>query len=587
VRRTSALAAALAIVFAPAVLRAQDPARDPGTVASRARAEGLEFERQGRFADAADAYERALAVQPANAAILLSLERVLSRVGRPELMMPALQRAVAAAPADEMIRGLQFRVGARVGGPDSAAAVAARWMAAIPNSVLPYREWSRWLAERGETESALAVLARGRQRFGDAALAEYAAPALAQAADWVGAAMQWATAAALNPALLSPAASSLRRAPDDTHGDLLDALIDGTGGAGHWLAADLMMEWGQPEGAWVLLSGSLPSGPAEAARLVARFADRARTVQTREGLRARAFALERLAQLVPAPEARRARVEAARAFADAGSLDAAQRVLSQVTIDTTSGSADAVEAMATFIRVLADAGRVADAEVRYREWEPRFRAGEGLEIREHIAQGWVARGELDRAESLIAADSSVGALAIQGWVALYRGDLGTARARLAAAGPSAQSRGATTRSAAMLVLLEQVGAERQPALGAALLAVNVGDTAAALAGLDRAAGEVTEPAGKAAVRVFAAGVALAQADTGTAEALLLDGLAADPDGPSAPAAEYLVASIYAGSGRNGEAVERLERLILAFPESAVLPQARRLLDRVRGAVPNT
>jgi tetratricopeptide (TPR) repeat protein len=139
----------------------------------------------------------------------------------------------------------------------------------------------------------------------------------------------------------------------------------------------------------------------------------------------------------------------------------------------------------------------------------------------------------------------------------------------------------------MLVLLEQVGTERQRALGAALLAGTVGDTAAALAGLDRAAGQVTAPAGKAAIRAFAGDLALARADTAAAEALLLDALAADSAGPSAPAAEYLLASVYADAGRNGEALERLEHLILAFPASAVLPQARRLLDRVRGAVPKT
>jgi hypothetical protein len=48
-----------------------------------------------------------------------------------------------------------------------------------------------------------------------------------------------------------------------------------------------------------------------------------------------------------------------------------------------------------------------------------------------------------------------------------------------------------------------------------------------------------------------------------------------------------LASIYADAGRNDEARNRLEHLILTFPDSAVLPEARRLLDRVRGAIPNT
>jgi TolA-binding protein len=38
-------------------------------------------------------------------------------------------------------------------------------------------------------------------------------------------------------------------------------------------------------------------------------------------------------------------------------------------------------------------------------------------------------------------------------------------------------------------------------------------------------------------------------------------------------------------GKQGEAITALEELILEYPESAVAPQARRLLDSVRGGVP--
>jgi hypothetical protein len=39
--------------------------------------------------------------------------------------------------------------------------------------------------------------------------------------------------------------------------------------------------------------------------------------------------------------------------------------------------------------------------------------------------------------------------------------------------------------------------------------------------------------------------------------------------------------------RHAEAVTQLEHLILAYPESALVPQARRALDVARGAVPQT
>jgi outer membrane protein assembly factor BamD (BamD/ComL family) len=39
--------------------------------------------------------------------------------------------------------------------------------------------------------------------------------------------------------------------------------------------------------------------------------------------------------------------------------------------------------------------------------------------------------------------------------------------------------------------------------------------------------------------------------------------------------------------RASEAVAQLEHLILTYPESALVPQARRTLDVARGAVPQT
>lgn len=87
--------------------------------------------------------------------------------------------------------------------------------------------------------------------------------------------------------------------------------------------------------------------------------------------------------------------------------------------------------------------------------------------------------------------------------------------------------------------------------------------------------------------MLASDVAAGIADHRRTEALLLGALAADSSGPAAPAAEFRLARVYALTGRRTEAALRLERLILAHPESAVVPQARRLLDQVRGAIPQS
>ena len=64
--------------------------------------------------------------------------------------------------------------------------------------------------------------------------------------------------------------------------------------------------------------------------------------------------------------------------------------------------------------------------------------------------------------------------------------------------------------------------------------------------------------------------------------------AAVPEAPgTAPAAELALAELLLSSQRPAEAVDQLEHLILTYPESALVPQARRKLDQARGAVPRT
>ena len=56
---------------------------------------------------------------------------------------------------------------------------------------------------------------------------------------------------------------------------------------------------------------------------------------------------------------------------------------------------------------------------------------------------------------------------------------------------------------------------------------------------------------------------------------------------TAPAAELELGRLLLAVGRRDEAVATLEHLILTYSSSALVPQARRLLDEARGAVPRT
>jgi TolA-binding protein len=87
------------------------------------------------------------------------------------------------------------------------------------------------------------------------------------------------------------------------------------------------------------------------------------------------------------------------------------------------------------------------------------------------------------------------------------------------------------------------------------------------------------------VLTFAGRLAVDREDTDRAEEYLLAAIAADPQSASAPAAAYHLARVYEFGGREDEARVRLENLILEYPKSAVVPLARRMLERITGGIP--
>lgn len=403
--------------------------------------------------------------------------------------------------------------------------------------------------------------------------------------DWAAATRQWVAAVKADPGLLFAASANLVRAPEAARDDMLGMLLGVRGDStSRLLAAELLAGWGRADEAWPLLDAHLPADPAMAAALLRRFVERAAGPRGRRGALVRAYALERLASLGDQAQAARVRLEAAQAYADAGDLASAQRLLDRMPGPNEAALAMA-PALASMIRALARGGSPEEAERRLAGWADRLGSDEREELRAAIAWAWLARGELGRAEAILAPDSGLEAGEVRGWIALYRGDLAPARAWLAAAGPYTGSRQDATRRMGVLVLLERLQAERLPEFGRAMQELARGDTVSAVAGLRRAAERLAPSGGRADLLGFAGELALAHRDYESAEELLAASLAADSVGPNAPAAQFALAEVQAETGRTELASRQLEHLILAYRESALLPQARRLLDRLRGAVP--
>jgi hypothetical protein len=58
-------------------------------------------------------------------------------------------------------------------------------------------------------------------------------------------------------------------------------------------------------------------------------------------------------------------------------------------------------------------------------------------------------------------------------------------------------------------------------------------------------------------------------------------------GAAAPAAELEWARLLARRQQAADAIQHLEHLILSYPGSAVVPEARRELERVKGTIPKS
>ncbi len=562
---------------------------------AQAIGQGFELERAGQYEQAAGIYLATLRADPTNLSALLGLERVLRPLNRLGELLPAAQRAAAASPTNAALRGVLLRTYVALNEPDSGRAVALRWAAAAPRDEAPYREWAMALEDAHRHAAARDVLLVGRRALGrPGAFGIELAELSRLSGDWEGAAREWAAALEDAPVQLPNAASALAEAPDAARERIARLLTAGTPSPlTRRLAGELLLGWGQPQRAWAVFEPSVATPSADAAFALRRFADLASARSTPDARRVRALALARYADLTPEPggAAARARADAARAFIDAGDRAAARAVLERVAQDS-SAPADAQRlAQRAVVEALIDGGQL-DTAARQLATNGRLSADDRAGLRLRLARARIATGDLDRADSAVARDSSVEGLALQGWIALYRGRLKDAQGLFHAAGPYAGDRHEATERTAMLALLQQVPAESFRELGGALLLLAQGDSLHAVQALRLAAGRLATGAGgggRPDLLLLAGRVAarLDSAQQQTALALFDEIVHTAGEGAAAPAAELEWARLLERRAQTAEAMRHLEHLILTYPGSAVVPEARRELERAKGAIPKS
>jgi len=572
VRRSVRLAFALLLLATP--LAAQ--------VDSLNRA--FDLERRGNYAAAVTAYRAVLKSRPSEVSALLGLERSLAPLNRTAEMVPDIGVALAANPTATALYGVAVRTYGAANMPDSLRRAVERWAQLAPKDETPYREWGNALLARRDRAGARAAYLAGRQQLGPTALA----PELAQLAvlevDYPGAAREWLLAVKKLPGYRSGAVVTLRQTPDAQRAAVLKVLdADGSPDALR-LDAELRARWGDPVGGFERLSQVLPADPVEARDLLRQFAEGLRGNTAPAYRQAMGRALEAMAQRTNGAQKSRLQLDAAQAYLDAGDRAAARRMLASLASDGESPAALSASASGTLLRLLVEEGKMEEAEKSLSQYRGVLSTQEMATLTRRVALGWARAGKLDRAEALAAADSSVDGLALRGQLKLFQGDIAGAVELLRAAGPYAGTREQATARTSLLALLQPIEEDSLPELGAAFLLLERGDTTAAVSGFTSAGGKRPRNKGGAELLLLAGRLEMARGQAPAAEKLFR--AAVDTTAPAtAPAALLELGHLLASSGRGGEAVPVFEQLILDYPRSALVPQARRALDEVKGAVP--
>lgn len=547
----------------------------------------FDMERRGNYVGAAEAYRAVLATRPADPGALLGLERALTALNKIPDIIPQVQAALDTRPNSSAVYSVALRSWSALDRPDSARKALDLWVSIQPNDEAPYREWANLALSKRDRQEARRTyqLARDRLHNADALAAEVAQVAMLDE-DFPTAVKEWAAAIRRSPGYRVNAVNIMSSAAERNRPVILRELEKEASDEAKQLAGSLNARWGNPVAGFRLLVGALPQSNPQAIDVLRQFLDIVQPLDTREAKQAQGMAYEAMAARSTAQQASRYRLDAARLYADAADGESAHRMLSALATDPNAPRGVASDASGTLVTVLLEEGKVEQASRELSQHREAVSPEQYQTLSRKLAIGWARAGNLDRADAAIRGDSTVEGFDIAGRLRLFRGDLVGANTMLKQAGPFAGSRDESTSRAALLALLQPIEQDSLPELGAALLDLERRDTAKAITGLERLAGRLPAEAGGAELQLQVGRLQRAKGQNVEAERSFRAAAAAGARATT-PAASLELARLLLAVGRKAESQATLEQLILDFQQSAVTPQARRLLDEIRGAVPRT
>ena len=585
-RRTLAVALAVALAgtlalgtLSGAPLQAQGGARPVApSAAVDPLSRALDAEDRRDVAVASQAYrevlQRALTVGNSDgdkvALALLGLERVWVDAGMLDSIVPVVSRVLQVRPSDPTARSVQLRTLVTMGRDSEARDAFTTWRRASGNDATPFREYARLLLQQGRALAADSVLAEAARLMGAAgALSGETAQLNIALQRWVPATVAFREAMTDQPWLETAALFGLQRVPVNTRDSVRAVLLaPPLRLEPRRLLSSLEFAWGEPRRAWSAIR-ALPADDSTTASWRG-FAERAELGESWLVARDAWLAVfERTGDL----ESQQRAVDAALRAGDAeGALALVRR--KPAGSGSRADSARVRTLLGLEIAALGELGRGAEAQQKLdeagRALDPFTRAA----LARPLVAAWLRTGEVERARAAMQGTDLADDDEMAGWLALYDGDLVNARKRLVRA---ASSRPELVDA---LGILARTRVERLPSLGEAFVFLARRDSAAAATRFVRLADSV----GTAAAPAFLAqGARLSRRE---AAVPLYDRIVREfGRSPEAPEALLAWARALRDAGDTRGAIEQLERLLVDYPTSALAPQARRDLERIKGVIP--
>ena len=566
----SGLRSGLLLLLLSVVAAQSGHAQGGGAETGAALSRALDLEGGGKCKEAIPLFRQALSGTDDPAGALYGLERCVAEAGgNIDTLLVVIDSVLLKRPRDPVAHTIQLRTLTNAHRTDAARIAFQHWVNAVPGDPTPFREYARLLLDAGLTRAADTVLTFATQRLGGGRqVAAELAELKGALGMWESSATNWRQAMSYAPYLETAAIFVLGGANgvarDTIRGILAADPVDLNI---RRILAGLEMRWTSAREAWNALRVLTPTDSVVEAWLAfaADAEERESWLVARDAYGA-ALASRRRASLV---------VRTANAALQGGEPQSALAWADSLTSWRDTSQAGTIALVR--LRALGQLGRAAAADSLLAQREASLDPVTRGDAVRAVAWAWVRMGDVTRARATLARGGEESDERSAAWMALYEGDLKTARTGL-------RRLDEVTRDAVLaLSVLARTRGERSEGIGRAFLALARTDTAAAAAVFESTASELSDAS--PLLLAIAARLYRSTSDSAKSEVIWDTLIKTHPQSPEAAEADLEWAKVLRRGGKSAAAIARLEHLILTYPQSALVPQARRELELAKGTIP--